>query len=53
MQRDICACLCEGDGDARAKTLCRTGNQRVFAFKTKEIENSHDIAPFVENEIVL
>ena len=48
MQGYIRACLCKCDGDAGAETLRRSGNQRVFAFETKEIKNCHETAPYCD-----
>ena len=47
VQGDICACLRKGDGHSGSETLSGSGNQRIFAFETEEIENTHDIAPLL------
>ena len=38
-QRNVCAHLCKGRGDASADTLARTGNQRDLAIESKSVSN--------------
>jgi hypothetical protein len=45
MERDVGASLRKCDGDAGAKALRGSCDQRVLALETEEIEDCHGIAP--------